>query len=453
MRGWESNRISRDFDTPNLTKRNALRTFLLGSTRTHEERLNDTAEKLTPYQRKLFLFLGVATFFEGYDFMAITQILPNLRAEMGLDPSAAGYLVGFVNIGAILAYLVVRKADVWGRKRVLTITIIGYTVFTFLTALSPNVWAFAIFQLLARIFLLGEWAVSMVIAAEEFPAKKRATVIGVIQACSSLGAVICAGVVPFLLKTSYGWRSVYLVGVIPLVLLAFTRRGLRETERFTEHAATKTAEEKAETSLWDIWRSPYRNRMLVMASIWFVSYISAQNAVAFWKEFAVGERGFTDSEVGLALSLAAVVAMPFVFASGKLLDVVGRRRGAFVIYLLGAVGTYSSYTLHGFWPLTAAVVLGIMSASAFLPVLNSYTTEMFPTEFRGAGFAWSNNILGRVSYVLAPILVGFFAGQVGGFGPVVSLTAVFPLIAIVMVYTLLPETKDRELEATSNIAH
>ena len=383
--------------------------------------------------------------------MAITQILPNLRAEMGLDLSAAGYLIGFVNVGAILAFLIVRKADDWGRKRVLTITILGYTVFTFLTALSPNVWAFAVFQLIARIFLLGEWAVSMVIAAEEFPATKRATVIGVIQASSSLGAVVCAGVVPLLLKTSYGWRSVYLVGVIPLVLLAFARRGLKETSRFEEHAATQSKEKSDERSLWDIWSSPYRNRMLVLASIWFVSYIAAQNSVAFWKEFAVGERGFTDAQVGLALSLAAIVAMPFVFASGKLLDVIGRRRGAFIIYVLGALGTFGSYTLHGFWPLTAAVVLGIMSASAFLPVLNSYTTEMFPTEFRGAGFAWSNNILGRISYVLAPLMVGFIAGRIGGFGPVVAALSIFPIIAIIMIYALLPETKNLELEDTASV--
>ena len=62
-------------------------------------------EKLTPYQRKLFLFLGVATFFEGYDFIALTQLLPNLRQDMNLPAEASAYIMGVVNIGTILAFL------------------------------------------------------------------------------------------------------------------------------------------------------------------------------------------------------------------------------------------------------------------------------------------------------------------------------------------------------------
>ena len=80
-------------------------------------------DRLSPYQKKLFFFLSVATFFEGFDFLALTQILPELRADWGLTKSTAGILVAFINAGTILAYLLVRKADAWGRRRVLTITI------------------------------------------------------------------------------------------------------------------------------------------------------------------------------------------------------------------------------------------------------------------------------------------------------------------------------------------
>jgi putative MFS transporter len=87
----------------------------------------------------------------------------------------------------MIAALVIRRADAWGRRRVLTVTIIGYTLCSLATAFAPNVWSFAALQLAGRVFLIGEWAIAMVIAAEEFPAEKRGLVIGVIQACSSLG--------------------------------------------------------------------------------------------------------------------------------------------------------------------------------------------------------------------------------------------------------------------------
>ncbi len=399
--------------------------------------------RLTPYQRRLFVFLSVATFFEGYDFMALTQILPNLRGDFGLPPEASGYLVGVVNAGTLAAFWLVRRADLWGRARVLTLTIVGYTLFTLASGLAPGVYSFAAAQFAARIFLLAEWAISMVIAAEEFPADRRGMVLGVIQACSSLGSILCAGVVPLLLRTNYGWRSVYFVGVLPLVVLAFVRRNLQETRRF------EAVRHEEPESFFAIWRSPHLKRMLALALIWFIAYIPAQNAVAFWKEFATHERGLSDGDVGLAITIAAVGSMPFVFASGRLIDALGRRRGAAVIFGIGAIGVTACYTAHGFWLLTLALTAGIFSASAYLPVLNAYSAELFPTQSRGMAYAWSNNLLGRWGYVLSPLAVGYLVGITGEFGPIVASLGVFNILAIFLVFRFLPETSRRELEVTS----
>jgi putative MFS transporter len=69
-------------------------------------------------------------------------------------------------------------------------------------------------------FLIAEWATAMVFAAEEFPADKRGLVMGLTQGFASLGSVVCAGVAPLLLSSDLGWRMVYLVGIVPLVLVA-----------------------------------------------------------------------------------------------------------------------------------------------------------------------------------------------------------------------------------------
>ena len=70
---------------------------------------------LTSYQRRLLVFLSVATFFEGYDVMALSQILPNLRADLGLSKATGGMLIAGVNAGAIAAWWLVRRADWWRR--------------------------------------------------------------------------------------------------------------------------------------------------------------------------------------------------------------------------------------------------------------------------------------------------------------------------------------------------
>nr|AYM54094.1 permease of the major facilitator superfamily [Byssovorax cruenta] len=406
------------------------------------------AEKaqLSPYQRRLFAFLSVASFFEGYDLLALTQILPNFGAEMGLSARDEGLLVGVVNAGTMIAYLLVRKADQWGRRRLLTITILGYTLFSVLTGFSPNAVVFALCQLIARVFLIGEWAISMIYAAEEYPKDRRGMVIGVIQAFSSLGAIVCAGIVPLLLTTRLGWRSVYFIGSIPLLLVAVARRSLRETARFQKQAAEGAP--GGAQPFTRILRSAYRGRMLKLAAIWALTYVCTQNAVTFWKTFAVQERGLSDREVGASITFAALVSMPLVFAAGKLIDAVGRRKGAVVIYALTAAGVLGAYSLGSRAGLTAALVFAIFGTSGVMPVLNAYTTELFPTHLRSDAFAWSNNLLGRIGYVLSPVFLGVAAEKVG-WGLAVSSTTIFPLLALGLILWLLPETRGKELEETA----
>lgn len=405
---------------------------------------------LTGYQWRLFIFLSVATFFEGYDFFALAQVLDAIQDEFGLDKFQLTALTAFINAGTIVAYLLVRKADRWGRRKVLMATIVGYTLFTLFSGLSTTVWMFAGFQFIARVFLIAEWATSMVMAAEEFPADRRGMVIGLIQAFSSLGAIACVGVVPLLLTTEYGWRSVYFVGVIPLLILAFARRNLKETKRFEEQVIATGAKR----SFLDIFRGPHRKRVLQLGAIWFLTYACTQNAVHFWKIWAKQDPGmlWDDFQVGRTLFLAAIVSMPLIFLAGKMLDVIGRKAGAVVIYLTLAVSVIVAYT-PGLPPLVlgAAMTGAVFGVTAVLAVLNAFTSELFPTDLRGDAFAWTNNLIGRIGYVLSPLMIGVLAEQSNDWGAAIRPTAIFPILALALILWLLPETNQRELEETSLI--
>lgn len=397
-----------------------------------------------PTRRRLLWLLSVATFFEGFDMLALTQILPTLRADMDLDEASTGWLMGLVNVGTVAAFVLVRYADRVGRRPVLLVTILGYAALTGLSALCQEPWQLGLCQAAARLFLIAEWAVCMVYAAESFPAAERGTVIGVIQACSSLGAVVCAGVVPLLLRTALGWRAVYVVGLVPLLLLAWARRDVPETPRFV--AARASGGDLRGRPLLAIWRSPWRGRVLQLAAIWGLSYLATQNAITFWKDFAIRERGLAEGEVGASVAIAALAAMPLVFAVGKALDRIGRRRAAVGVFVITAGGIVAAYTLHGRWPLTLALGLTIFGTSAVLPVLNAYTAELFPTAWRGDAFAWANNLLGRAGYVAGPVLVGHIAATGVGWGTAVATMAVFPLLALVLLLRWLPETRGLTLE-------
>lgn len=414
---------------------------------------------LTPYQRRLLVLLSAATFFDGFDMYALSQVLPNLRRDLGLSREQGGLIVSVVHIGAVLAYFLVRKADEWGRRRVLLITISGYTLCSLLTGIAPSAPAFALFQSLARVFLIAELAVATIYAAEEFPAEKRGLYIGLLQVATGLGGILCASTAPLLLKTSLGWRSVYFVGAVPLVLFAIARRGLRETERFLSLGKAGTAGDahasrpplpSLKEDLFRIVRTPYRNRMLLLGLIWALTYLCTANVTLFWKEYVVAEHHFTDGQVGLSMALAACLAALLLPLVGRLLDRAGRRRSAVLIYGTAIFGVLFAFSTSGWPKLTLGLFLSMFAVAATQPLLHAFNTELFPTELRGDAFAWSNNLLGRLGPVFTPYLLGLAAEQYG-WGSTIRVTIAGPILALLILLATLPETSGRELEATSTL--
>jgi putative MFS transporter len=417
--------------------------------------VSDTpVEPFTPYQKKLFALLGVACFFEGFDYFAITQLLPNLRALWGLSESQGTLMIAVMSVGTLLATFVVRRGDFLGRRRIMTLTIVGYTVSSFLSGLATGPVFFTVCQLAARLFLASEWALAMVVAAEEFPASRRGYVVGLIQAFSSFGAIVCAGVAPVVIASPLTWRGMYFIGALPLVMMIVLRRSLQETARFRNLGV----DDKKPASLMRIWSTRHRTRVVQVAVVWGLTYVCTNNAVTFWKEFAVSERGMTDGEVGKALTIAALASLPLVFLAGKLLDVIGRRAASVLIYIGIAISVYAIYALHDVMLMTVFLTLTIVSVNAALPLVTAFTSELFPTDMRADAYAWGNHLLGRITFVVSPLVIGFVAddrafgtswGLGMGFGAAVSGTAAFALVALALVLRWMPETRGKELEETA----
>ena len=397
---------------------------------------------LSAYHRRLFVFLSVASFFEGFDYYALAQLLPELRAAFSLTVSQGTKLASFINIGMVLSFFLARQGDRYGRRRLLTWTIAGYMLFSVLSALAQGVASFALCQLLARLFQAAEVATVMVLAAEEFPADRRGFVLGVIQGTSSLGAIVCAGITPLLTATTLGWRMVYLVGGLPLLLVAYLRRNLRDSERFVSRSA-QTA-----LPLLRVFRGRYRGRLLLLSAIWALVMFCTQSGLLFWKDFAVTNRHFTTAQVAGCMTVAALGSLPLVFSVGKLLDVIGRRLSTVVVFGLTIFGVVMSYTQAGLPVLTLGVLLGIAGTTCMLSVVQTLTTELFPTEIRAESFGIANSLIGRSAGVVSPLLVGYLSVSYG-YGPAVQATALGPLLAMILILLFIAETRGKELEETA----
>ena len=172
------------------------------------------------YLRLLMVLLGTATFFEGYDTGIAAVVIPDLARDFHVANDLLGSPVSIVNLGALFALFVIAIGDRVGRRPLLIATTLLYALFTGLTAAAHSVATFTAIQFLARMFLVSELAVAITIATEEFPADRRGRIIGSLSLLGAFGLIAVVVAYRFVAHTSLGWRGLYLLGAIPLVVAA-----------------------------------------------------------------------------------------------------------------------------------------------------------------------------------------------------------------------------------------
>src|SRR5277367_5482667 len=179
-------------------------------------------------QRYLWALLGMlvsATIFEGYDITIFHLCTPDIARSFHLSDRAIGGMATLVRTGGILSFFVVTLADRVGRKRVIANTVLCYAFFTLLTALSSGMVSFTIFQSSSQIFLAAEFGLAVTIICEEFPDEMRGRAISILHTVAFVGVTIAGVLYGYVASSSLGWRGMYLLGIVPLILVAWLRRG------------------------------------------------------------------------------------------------------------------------------------------------------------------------------------------------------------------------------------
>ncbi|MGA6951957.1 MAG: MFS transporter, partial [Candidatus Sulfotelmatobacter sp.] len=202
---------------------------------------------------------------------AVRDLLP--RSGIAATKGNIGYygslLFALFLIGWGLAFLWGPVGDKFGRVRTLMLTIVWYSVFTFLSAFVTSVWQLAVLRLLAGIGIGGEWAMGGTFVAEEWPERRRRMGAGFMHTGYYVGFFLAA-LANYGIGSHYGWRSMFIVGGLPALLLAWVRHGVVEP----------TAWKKKESVVrsWAVWRpfailfsSALRRRTIVNALLMLAS--------------------------------------------------------------------------------------------------------------------------------------------------------------------------------------
>src|SRR5271163_1797396 len=223
----------------------------------------------TKRQRRVFWIASTAGFFDQYDRALLSLALKQIQAGLKIAESHLGAVLSIVRLGYLLSLLMTPFADVFGRRRLLLYTIFGYTIFTGLIAIAPGERSFVAFEMIARAFAGAEAAIAMVIVAEEVDAAHRGWAIGLLGGVSSIGYGLAAVVFAFINVIPYGWRGLYAIALLPLLVIIPLRRVLPESARFEKEKLEGMRPVKIWEPVAQLY-SAYPGRLVMMLSIAFL---------------------------------------------------------------------------------------------------------------------------------------------------------------------------------------
>lgn len=341
-------------------------------------------------------------------------------------------------------------ADYFGRTKTLIATILIYAIFTGMAALAQEWWHLAIYRFLTALGIGGEWAAGAAIVAETWPEDKRAKAAGILQSAWA-GGFFLAAAFNLLLK-DYGWRTLFLVGVLPAFVALLVRWWVQEPERWVKaHDRDLRSAHVTFMHLTELFQPSLRRSTLVGSTLAFVAVFGLWGATN-WAPTLV--RAMPDLQGQDAATLAKKVSYAIMaLNAGALFGYLGfgplaerfGRRPIFALMCLGSLimlpVTYSvphSYTDV----LLLLPILGFFNNGIFsgFPI---YLPELYPTRLRatGAGFCFN---AGRVLASMAPFVTGWLIGLLGSFNKAAGTIAVIYLLGL-LVLPFAEETKGKPL--------
>jgi MFS family permease len=388
---------------------------------------------------------------------SLRDLLPRsgIAANKGNVGFYGGLLFALFLLGWGMAFLWGPVGDKFGRVRTLMLTIVWYSVFTFLSALATNVWQLAALRLLAGIGIGGEWAMGGTFVAEEWPESRRRVGAGLMHTGYYVG-IFLAAIANYTIGSHFGWRAMFAVGGLPALLLAWIRHGVTEPDRWTR-------KEKV-VRTWALWRPlavlflPMWRRRTILNSLFMLASICGLWAGTVYVPAAVtalaeaaGHHGPQAAQLAswatMLVSFATILgclAMPWIaerigrrgalaFFFALMMVFIGLTFGK--VFYLGAAGLP--------WFFICLFFLGFGGAN--FAVYTLWLPEQYPTECRASAFAFSTSFA-RFGGAGITFLVGAGVRHFGSLGTPVALTA----LAFAMGLLLIPfgaETRGQTLPA------
>lgn len=434
-----------------------------------------------PITRRVFWtrnIIGAATFFDGYTVIAIAYAMPVLVMEWGLDSKQTGMILSMGYLGQLVgAVLFGWLAEKIGRLKVLLYTILLFVSMDVACILATGALMMMAFRFIQGVGTGGEVPVASAYINEYISSKGRGKFFLLYEVMFLLG-LVGAGVIARALVPTYGWKVMFIIGLVPAVILLPLRYFMKESPRWLaskgryaeadaivsqlEKGAIAEGHqledpqiipvasvEKNKSVFGDLFQGIYRKRTFTIWAMWFCSYLVA-NGMMTWMPTLYRQVFNLPLETsilyGLLTSVAGVIA---AVLCAFFIDKVGRKRWYAAAFLIAPI----PLLLLAIFGVQSPTQVLIMVALAYAIVqtitfsLYLYSAEIYPTRLRaigtGLGSAWL-----RFGSFMGPLIVGWTMAYFG-IQYVFGIFALVLIIGAIVTIVFGIETKGRVLEELS----
>jgi MFS family permease len=384
---------------------------------------------------------------------ALTELLPH--SNIAVTPGNIGYygsvLLALFLFGWGLSMIWGPISDRIGRVRALMLTILCYSLFTFLCGFVTTIWQLAGLRLLCGLGIGGEQPVGAAYIAESLSENQRKIGAGLMHTGYYFG-FFAAAVINYFVGATYGWRVMFYVGGLPALLIGFIRYGVSESPVWQR---ARTRQPRMRDAFAALFSPAFRRRTLVMSVLFLISilgfwggstYVPASvTQIAMRSGMKAPDAARMASYGSMLLSAGTIigcVVIPFVA------ERVGRRWATALFFLITMVTIATAfgdvfYVRDGALPLflTLLFVLGVGGAN--VAIYTIWLPEQFPTDCRASAIAFISSS-GRFIAVAAVFVVGAGIARYGSIGVPVALMALLYLLGIVLL-PLTVETRGKAL--------
>ena len=386
---------------------------------------------------------------------ALRDLLP--RSGIPATTATIGYYGGLLFalflVGWGLALVWGPLADRFGRVRTLMLTVLFFSVFTFLSAFATNIWALAVLRLFAGVGIGGEWAMGATLISEEWPEARRTMGAAMVHTGYYFGFFLAA-LANYFVGSRFGWRWMFIVGGLPALFIVLIQRGMHEPARWEEGQSKLGKKPTARKAFLAIFSPQYRRRTVLNLMYQLVSTIGLWAGSVYVPTAIIylARSGYTPLDASrLASYGTAILSIGTILGAlsvPAIADRLGRRGNQAIFYALMLVSILVTFgyvfylPAHALkWFMLCLFFLGVGGAN--YTAYSFWMPEQYDTHCRASALAFAQNI-GRFVGAGATFLVGVGVSHYQTLGIPVAMTA----FAFVIGLLLLPfgiETKGQPL--------